>query len=357
MIRAILVPILALLAAGPAAAQGYDVLSEPAPGFAQPSPETEITFPEDHGAHPDFRIEWWYVTSNLEDAAGAPLGVQFTLFRAARAPGDRETGWDSRQTWFAHAAVTTPEIHAHAERFARGGVGQAGVTMGPDGEGPFRAWIDDWEMAGTDPHAPFAPLRLRAAGDGFAYDLALEAEGPMVLQGEAGYSQKSERGQASHYVSQPFFSVEGSVTLDGERRQVRGRAWMDREWSSQPLAEDQPGWDWLSLHLATGEKLMVYRLRQEDGDHYVTGNWITPDGTSARLAPGTIAMEPARAAEVAGREIPVDWRVEIPSRGLSIRTRAMNDRAWNATTFSYWEGPVTAEGSHAAVGYLEMTGY
>ncbi len=340
---------------------GLGMMTTPAGDYAEVRPETEIRFPEDHGPHPAFRIEWWYVTANLRDAEGDPIGAQWTLFRFATAPGGapEDAGWSTPQIWMGHAAVTTAERHRAAESFARGGIGQAGVETGP-----FRAWIDDWvfEHAGEGGQGAFAPLRMTARGDGFAYDLRLEAEGPMVLQGEDGYSVKSDRGQASHYASQPFFRVAGTFTLDGATREVTGRAWMDREWSSQPLAEGQTGWDWLSLHLDegpdAGDKLMVYRLRDEVGGDYVTGNWIAANGASDRLAPGEIAMTPI-GGEVEvhpGVRMPVRWRVEIPGRGLAIETRPLNPRAWNPLSTAYWEGPVFFEGTHAGEGYLEMTG-
>ena len=108
-----------------------------------------------------------------------------------------------------------------------------------------------------------------------------------MLQGDAGYSRKSEREQASYYYSQPFFKVAGRITIDDKPVEVTGQAWMDREWSSQPLAPDQTGWDWFSLHLKTGEKLMLYRMRQTDGHDYASGNWISPDGKSEQIAPPT----------------------------------------------------------------------
>ncbi len=360
-----LLPLLALLAwplAAPAqdVSEGFDMMRTEAEDYAEVRPETRLSFPEDHGPHPAFRIEWWYVTSNLRDGEGRPLGLQWTLFRFATQPGGTaensgpEAGWTAPQIWMGHAAVTTAERHFHAERFARGGIGQAGVTTDP-----FDAWIDDWGFshAGEGGAGAFSPLRLTARGEGFSYDVTLTAEGPMVLQGEDGYSVKSELGQASHYASQPFFRVSGTVTLEGDAREVTGRAWMDREWSSQPLAESQTGWDWFSLHLPEGEKLMVYRLRDEARGDYVTGNWITADGDSARLAPGEIAMTPIGEAEVAdGIEMTVRWRIEIPSRGFAVETRPLNPRAWNALSTAYWEGPVTYEGTHSGEGYLEMTG-
>lgn len=356
MLRLLLLLLALAVPAVPAAAQQADGLAEmrragAGAGFAEVRPGRALSFPADHAAHPGFRIEWWYVTANLRDAAGEPLGIQWTLFRFATRPEDgTDTGWASPVIWMGHAAVTTAGTHRAAERLGRGGIGQADVETPP-----FRAWIDDWRFESLGDG--FSPLRLEARGDGFAYALTLTAEGPMVLQGEAGYSVKSERGQASHYASQPFFRVEGTVTLDGAVRTVTGRAWMDREWSSEPLAEDQTGWDWISLHLAGGEKLMVYRLRDAAGGAYVTGNWIAPDGTSQRLAPGAVALRPLASAEVAGRTLPVAWRVEIPARGLAIETRALNAQAWNALSTAYWEGPVTVTGTHPGEGFLEMTGY
>src|SRR5204862_8147517 len=141
----------------------------------------------------------------------------------------------------------------------RGGVGQANVTTEP-----YRAWIDSWEMRGDDAMRAdtVAPLELSAAGADFGYVLRLEADRALVLQGDGGYSRKSERGQASYYFSQPFFKAAGILTIDDKPVQVTGLAWMDREWSSQPLASDQTGWDWFSLHLDSREKLMLFRLRQ-----------------------------------------------------------------------------------------------
>ena len=140
-------------------------------------------------------------------------------------------------------------------RRGRGGVGQAGAVAQP-----FRAWIDDWRMESLGD--AFSPLRLRAGGRGFSYDLGLRAEGPEVLQGRAGYSVKSERGQASYYYSAPFLRASGEIRLGRERVEVSGPAWLDREWSSQPLEADQPGWDWFSVHLEGGDKLMLYRMRR-----------------------------------------------------------------------------------------------
>jgi predicted secreted hydrolase len=294
------------------------------------------------------------VTANLRDASGAAYGAQWTLFRQASRPGEQQEGWANQQIWMGHAAVTSADLHRSSETFARGGVGQAGVETKP-----FLAWIDSWEMRGDEAmrDAMLAPLALKASGADFAYSLRLDAERPLVLQGDAGYSRKSERGQASYYYSQPFFKVSGRITIDDKPAEVTGLAWMDREWSSQPLAADQSGWDWFSLHLNSGEKLMLYRLRQNDGRNDLFGNWIAPYGRSVEIASASNSITPTVVTEIAGRKVPTAWRVVIPAHGLAIETTPLNPKSWMGTSFPYWEGPISFAGSHAGLGYLEMTGY
>jgi predicted secreted hydrolase len=337
-----------------ALAQGFAGLGMTGEGFAAVVPGKIFAFPADHGAHPDFRIEWWYVTANLVDATGAAFGAQWTLFRQAMRRGTQQQGWASQQIWMGHAAVTRADTHRYSETFARGGVGQAGVEAAP-----FQAWIDSWQMRGLDHmrDSTIAPLALNASGADFSYALRLDADQPLVLQGDAGYSRKSERGQASYYFSQPFFTATGSITIDGKPQEVTGQAWMDREWSSQPLASDQTGWDWFSLHLNDNEKLMLFRLRQTDGNHYCSGNWISGDGKTEQIASADIKMTPKTLTEIEGRRIPTAWDIAIPRRALSIACVPLNARSWMGTSFPYWEGPISFGGSHSGVGYLEMTGY
>jgi len=329
----------------PGLAQGFAGLGSDAAGFALPQPDRVLEFPADHGAHPDFRIEWWYLTANMTGPDGTPYGLQWTLFRSALAPRDGQ-GWDTPQLWMGHAAVTTLRAHHHAERLARGGIGQAGVTAQP-----FAAWIDDWQMAGPD----FDTLRLTASGTDFAYDVTLRAGGPLVLHGQDGHSIKSAQGQASHYYSQPAYALSGTLTLPGGPVPVTGSAWLDREWSSQPLAADQTGWDWFSLSFDSGDRMMGFVLR--GGDDYTSATWIGADGQVTAFADGAFQARPLTWHRVAGRSVPVDWQVRLPDRGVDVTVRALNRDAWMDTSVPYWEGPVTVSGSHTGVGYLEMTGY
>src|ERR1700674_3720150 len=199
------------LGRGPALAQGFAGLGKNAEGFAPVTPGRSFAFPADHGPHPEFRIEWWYLTANLVDASGVAYGAQWTLFRQATKPGVQQEGWANQQIWMGHAAVTRADTHRFSEAFARGDIGQAGVETGP-----YRAWIDAWQMRGLDQTRDdtLAPLELSASGANFAYTLRLDADRALVLQGEDGYSRKSERGQASYYFRQPYFNASGSITID-----------------------------------------------------------------------------------------------------------------------------------------------
>ncbi|MGB5557526.1 MAG: lipocalin-like domain-containing protein [Paracoccaceae bacterium] len=341
--------VLALLALPTLAiAQGFAGLGATVDGFAVPRPNPAFSFPADHGAHPDFRIEWWYLTANLTGPDGTDYGLQWTLFRSALRPGTGE-GWQNPQLWMGHAAVTTPDAHYVSERLARGGIGQAGAAADP-----FEAWIDEWQMSGA---SDLSELTLAAAGPDFAYDMTLKAEGPLVFHGADGYSVKSAAGQASYYYSQPFFHISGTLTLPEGKVEVTGNAWLDREWSSQPLSETQDGWDWFSLSFTDGSRMMGFQLRQTGGSTFSSATWIDPDGTTTAYPDGALRAAPLARTTVAGVTLPTTWRVTLADRGVDVTIAPINENAWMATSIPYWEGPVRVRGSHSGTGYLEMTGY
>jgi len=198
---------------------------------------------------------------------------------------------------------------------------------------------------------------VAATGSDFAYRLSLDAQGPLVPQGAAGYSVKSPEGQASHYYSQPFYRVEGDLVTPEGTIAVTGQGWLDREWSSQPLSETQDGWDWISLHLAGGEKLMGFRLRDRARAPFTAATHITAQGTPAPQPDGALALTPLGTTAIGRRAVPTRWRASLPGHGIDVTLDAVNPGAWMATSVPYWEGPVRVAGSHGGRGYLEMTGY
>ncbi len=327
-------------------------------GFAIPKPGYIFSFPRDHGAHEDYRIEWWYITANMTGDNGTEYGLQWTLFRNAPTSKSHKKNvspnWQSKQFWMGHAAVTTPNHHYVAEVRARGGIGTAGVKAQP-----FEAWINDWSLKSTvgDDADQLSNLSVRATGREFLFDATLTANGPLVLQGEGGYSVKSAKGQASYYYSQPFYQLSGTLHLPDGPVQVSGKAWLDREWSSQPLSEDQNGWDWISLGFDDGSKLMGFSLRQSDGSRYTSATWIQPNGHPTPYKNGALMMKPLDETTVEGRKVPTKWQIILEDRNLNVKLEAINTNSWMKTSIPYWEGPIKMTGSHNGRGYLEMTGY
>jgi predicted secreted hydrolase len=357
----------AVVFAGPLAAENsrdpasaLDIMRASGEGYSTARPGRSIQFPGDHLAHPDYRIEWWYLTANLTDAAGQHYGVHWTLFRTALRPGGdaADNGWTSNQMWMAHSAIHTPGGHQYEERFARGGIGQAGVSLTQTGR--FDAWLDDWQLLGTA-DAP-VPGSLTTSVNDMTIRLDWQADLPWVLHGDNGFSQKSGQGQGSYYYSQPRLQITGELIIDGTPIPVSGEGWLDREWSSQPLAADQQGWDWFSLQFDDGTSLMAFHLRQSDADAYVRGTWIDRNGQARALQAGELRIEPIERGEVStgayrSTSVPLTWQVELPGQDARWLITARTADSWLDTLVPYWEGPVRVEGSSAGVGYLEMTGY
>ncbi|MGA0264476.1 MAG: lipocalin-like domain-containing protein [Lysobacterales bacterium] len=340
----------------------FAMLTRADPGYQQALPGMPIEFPRDHGMHPGFRIEWWYLTANLEDDQGRPFGVQWTLFRTASSPpGTAASGnpWQDPQVFMAHFAISTPTDHMAFQRYARGGehegLAQAGVQAKP-----FMAWLDDWTLQSAGPE--WLPLGLRARQDGYAVELELNADRPPVLQGTGGFSQKHPEGGGSHYYSQPFLSAIGTLIIDHVAIRVKGKAWLDREWSSQFLQPDQEGWDWFALHLDSGEKLMVFQLRPvgNQGKPYVHAALVDREGNKQSLDSSGIRLQIIERQRVAGRELPLHWRLELTGIDRVLDVRALHPEQWLDVDFPYWEGVVRARGDgpgSSGQGYLEMTGY
>ncbi len=340
------------------------VLGEPeAAGFARAEAPRAFRFPEDHGSHPEYRSEWWYLTASLTGPDGRDFGVQFTLFRQALSSTPVIGGpWDASQIFLAHLALTDVAAgrHVESERLARGHPRLAGVTAAP-----FRAWLDGWSLAASAPG--LGDLVLEAQTARFAVRLRLEPVKPVVLQGEAGLSRKGPN-QASYYYSVPRLVAAGELITPEGPVPVTGTAWLDREWSTSVLSAEQTGWDWFALHLDSGEDLMAFQLRRRDGrrDPYDQGMWVGADGGRRRLEAGDFALEPVRFwTDEAGRRWPVAWKMTVstPAGPRRLRVEAALDDQRMDTLLTYWEGLVRVyeagpqAGGPIGTGYMELTGY
>ncbi len=333
-------------------------------GYAVADIPRVFDFPADHGPHPAFRSEWWYLVSHLEAADGRDYGVQFTLFRQALAPlvgpDTAASRWRTRQVWMAHVAVSGPDgVHRADERFSRDALGLAGVRAEP-----FAAWLEDWRLESVHPGQMF-PLRLIAGVDDAvnSFEVELEfdgARGP-ILQGDQGLSRKSEgAGNASYYYSYTRMDARGRIRLDGDEVAVEGLGWMDREWSTSVLDPGQVGWDWFALHLDDGRDLMVFQIRREDGsiDGASGGVVVAEDGASQTLTGADFDLEPLGSwRDETGAAWPVSWRLAVPSLGIRGRVEARHPDQLNRLALRYWEGRVCLDGPVPGCGYLEMTGY
>jgi len=334
---------------------------DPAAGFARAVEPREFEFPADHGPHPAFRNEWWYITGNVEDPAGRRYGFQVTFFRIALAPDPPatkgESAWATSQIWMAHLALT--DAHAgryhHAERFARDGdIGLAGARSAP-----LAVWLEDWRLE----RAGDGTWRLGADAGDFALDLAFTPRKPPVLHGDGGLSRKGAgRGNASYYYSQPRLATTGTVRVDGERRRVAGRAWLDREWSTSALGDEQVGWDWFALQLDDGTDVMIYEMRRRDGvrSRFSYAAVIRPDGRIERLGPEAFHIAVTDEwTSPRGGTYPAAWRVELDPLAAPLElTPALADQEFSGSV-RYWEGAVDIrrDGESVGRGYVELSGY
>lgn len=329
-----------------------------AQGFARAETPRDFEFPRDHGAHPRFRNEWWYYTGVLRSAAGRQFGFELTFFRVAlQAGAPSGNPWRSNHVYFAHFAVTDVggrRFYAF-ERISRPADGLAGARADP-----FAVWLEDWRVAGRE------TWQLAAAQDQVSLSLSLTAQLPPVLNGDRGLSRKSAApGNASYYYSMPRLRADGALTIGGDRYDVQGLVWMDREWSTSALSGTQVGWDWFALHLDDGSNLMLYRLRDAAGnsDRFSAGTWSFADGRVVRLRADELRAQPHTFWTAAdSRRYPIGWNLHLPEHDLYLDVTALLEDQWLNFIVPYWEGAVSVTGRHAGrqlsgYGYLELTGY
>lgn len=346
-----------------------EAASEDVSGYARADGPAPLTFPEDHGPHPDYQTEWWYYTGNLDSPEGRHFGYQLTFFRRALLPPveyePRPSAWAGRQAYMAHFALTdvAGERFRAFERLSRGAVELAGAQAAP-----FQVWLEDWAVSEVSPDV----YQLRASaqdneGVRVALDLTLtDRKGP-ILQGDQGFSPKGpELGQASYYYSLTRLEAAGQVQIGPNTYPVEGSSWMDHEYSTSALAQDQVGWDWFSMQLDNDYELMVFQIRKADGsvDPFSSGTLVAPDGSATHLSQTdfSIQVEDTWESPRTGAVYPSAWTVRIPKADLTLNiTPFLKDQELNVS-YAYWEGAVQIQGQQAGqtvrgAGYVELTGY
>lgn len=338
----------------PASAQRWAVHQQPA----------ALEWPRDHGAHREFRTEWWYLTAELSDDEGQRYGAQLTFFRQGMEPGiaaPNAPRWQLREAFAAHLAIQAPSQPEllHAERVRRANGALAGAS-----EQDLDVWLDDWTMQRT----PANELCMQAGdtSQGLRLELCLVPRKPLVLHGERGLSRKGpEAGNASMYMSWTRLEGSGQLTVGGKRFAVRGSAWFDHEWGSSQLGAGVVGWDWFGLRFEDQRELMLYRLRRADGTHLPEsgGTLIEANGQTRSFEWSAIEWTPCEwwTSPRSAARYPIAWQLRIPSLGIEtkIEARAQDCEldGRRSTGVMYWEGPVRCTGSVSGSGYGELTGY
>ena len=328
-------------------------------GYALPQAGREFLFPRDHGSHPEFKIEWWYLTGHVHAKDGRRFGLQATFFR--RADGTAGKG----NIYLAHMALLDVKSgrFIHQERLNREGwdasaaIGSLDVKCGP------------WSLRMDDAGVIHVIGSVRAEA---SFELALTPTKPLVLFGENGVSRKgADPSTASHYLTFSRLETRGTLSLGKENISVSGEMWMDHEMSSSQLGDGQVGWDWACLQLRDGREAMVYRMRRKDGktDPFSTLAWINPAGAVQHVSAKDFTLLPIETwrSPRSGAEYPsgVVLSAIDPSTGKSLRWKLVpltNDQELGGriTGIAYWEGAcriLDEQEKEIGSAFLELTGY
>jgi predicted secreted hydrolase len=325
-------------------------------------------FPKDHGPHKNFRTEWWYFTGNLISTNGEKFGYQFTIFRNA-INTDSLSGnstWRSNQFYMGHFAVTdiTNNKFYFDERFSRDGNNLAGASI----EDKFRVWLEDWEVIQINDSSNYdlPDLKLSANMKNVKFELFIRAEKQKILQGNNGLSQKgSGIGNASYYYSYTRLETKGNLAIGNNEYLVSGSSWMDREWSTSALSNDQVGWDWFSIQLNNNTELMYYQMRKSDGRPDIFSNGVIIDSIgnkdSFNLDEIKLTVNDYWVSNN-GSKYPSGWKIDIPSRKISLVINPSIKNQLMDVSVKYWEGSVNVSGIRDGInilgsGYVELTGY
>jgi predicted secreted hydrolase len=357
------------------AGRASEIATQTADGYAIPQPGRQFVFPRDHGSHPEFAIEWWYVTGHLVATNQLEFGFQATFFRRALTPpgaanNSASPAFGNDQIYLAHMALVekTAGVFRYQERLNRAGWDAAAATNTLDVRN------GNWSLKLAPEKSGAGEIfQLQATvGADAAIVLNLSPKKPMVVFGTNGVSRKAADFQASsHYLTYPRLAAAGTLTLDETNLAVSGEAWMDHEFSSSQLGAGQVGWDWLSLQLFDGSELMAYRMRRADGstDPFSTVAWIDAHSVVRQTGPDKFQWKILQhwRSPKTGSEYPslVQLTAENPVTGeteifMVQPCVADQELAGRVGGVAYWEGACRVlDKNKKEIGraYMELTGY
>ena len=323
------------------------------------TPDYQLSFPMDYGAHQDFRIEWWYITGWLETEDKKPLGFQVTFFRYATDRNhDNPSRFAAKDLIIAHLALSDPVVGKlmHVERTAREGFDLAYAKPGNT-----NVRLDDWTLVREED----GRYQVDMQASDFGLQLSLTPTQSLMLQDMDGFSRKGPKPeQASYYYSEPHLSVTGTVFRQNKPVTVKGRAWLDHEWSTANLDSDADGWDWVGANLDDGSALVAFQIRAKQGGKVWTYAALRDaKGNMTLFDPDQVEFTPIRTWRSPHTEAVYPVAMHIRTGEIEWRlTPLLDDQELDArqsTAAVYWEGAVmlTRDNKPAGRGYLELTGY
>ena len=328
-------------------------------------PPKTLMFPRDHGSHPDFKTEWWYITG-YATSGEREFGFQVTFFRSRlEATQGMTSKFAAKQLMFAHAAVTDVQGKKllHDQRIVREGFDVAAVSATDTA-----LKIGDWSLSRKGEQY-LASVTSNTAGNAFKLALNLVSTQALLLQGDKGLSRKGpDEQQASYYYSQPQLKVAGTISIGGKDfalKSNQGRAWLDHEWSQALLHPDAVGWDWVGINFFDGSALTAFQLRDKAGRAmWDGGSFRASTGQRFTFSRGEVVFSRQRSWKSVPSQAtyPVEWIVRTPADFYTVKAVIDNQELDSrmSTGAIYWEGlsnVFDSNGRHVGRGYLEMTGY
>lgn len=335
-------------------------------GFLKALEKIKFEFPKDHGLHKGFQTEWWYFTGNLKTDDNKLFGYQFTIFRSQLKPKKekRNASFASNAVYMAHLALTDAENNKfyYFDKFSRENEENTFVKLNP-----FIAKIDQWKVFENDnDFQKLENLKIIAKEKNIELDLDLKIVKPFVFQGDEGLSQKGKGiGNASYYYSATRISTKGKIKINKNKYIVSGNSWLDREWSTSALSQNQEGWDWFSIQLDDFSEIMIYNLRQKSGqkDPLSKGVIVFENGNYKKLDSDDFIIEVKdKWKSPRGGIYPSKWNILIPEYKIELELKPLIKDQELDFFIRYFEGAVKVLGFKngnkiSGTGYVELTGY